>query len=62
MSIKRDNICKEVRVNLAQYKHPVPVNCNFYYFPRGLLSPNAMILRIALVFGAWKGVAGWSEP
>lgn len=49
---------------LAQYKHSVPVNCcyNFYYFPRGLLSPNAMILRIALVFGVWKGVAGWSEP
>lgn len=49
---------------LAQYKHSVSVNCyyNFYYFPLGVLFYNAMILRIALVFGVWKGVAGWSEP
>lgn len=50
---------------LAQYKHSVPVNgyYNFYYFTPGPLFHNAMmILGIALVFGLWKGVAGWSEP
>lgn len=29
----------------------------------GLLFHNVMILRIALVFGVWKGVSSWmSEP
>lgn len=48
---------------LAHNKHSVLVNCyTFYYFPPGLLFHKVMILRIALVFGGWKGVAGWSEP